>query len=93
MLEPSKAIPSGLAPTATVAVTELVAGLIRATAPLAFSVTQILEPSNAKRKGSPATAIDAETGMSYKLNSQEKVTMSLFFRFIRGNENLVGGQF
>lgn len=39
------------------------------------------------------TAIDAETGMSYKLNSQEKVTMSLFFRFIRGNENLVGGQF
>jgi len=39
------------------------------------------------------TAIDAETGFSYKLNSQEKVTMSLFFRFIRGNESMVGAEF
>lgn len=39
------------------------------------------------------TAIDAETGFSYKLNSQEKVTMSLFFRFIRGNESMVGADF
>lgn len=34
------------------------------------------------------TSIDAETGMSYTLVSQEKVTISLFFRFIRGNEHM-----
>ena len=34
------------------------------------------------------TSIDAETGMSYTLISQEKVTISLFFRFIRGNEHM-----
>lgn len=37
------------------------------------------------------TAIDAETGLSYTLISQEKVTISIFFRFIRGNETMRGG--
>lgn len=35
------------------------------------------------------TAIDAETGISYALVSQSKVTLSMFFRFIRGNEYMV----
>jgi hypothetical protein len=39
------------------------------------------------------TAIDAETGLSYTLNSQEKVTLSLFFRFLRGNEYMVNEGF
>lgn len=34
--------------------------------------------------------IDAETGISYKLIGQEVVTMSLFFRFARGNEYAKG---
>jgi len=37
------------------------------------------------------TAIDAETGLSYTLISQEKVTISIFFRFVRGNEYMKGG--
>jgi hypothetical protein len=37
------------------------------------------------------TSIDAETGLSYTLISQEKVTISIFFRFIRGNEHMKGG--
>jgi hypothetical protein len=39
------------------------------------------------------SAIDAETGMSYTLLSQEKVTLSCFFRFIRGNEYMVNEGF
>jgi hypothetical protein len=39
------------------------------------------------------SAIDAETGMSYTLVSQSKVTMSLFFRFVRGNEYMVNQGF
>lgn len=39
------------------------------------------------------TAIDAETGISYTLVSQEKVTLSCFFRFIRGNEYMVNNGF
>lgn len=39
------------------------------------------------------TAIDAETGMSYSLISQEKVTLSCFFRFLRGNEYMINEGF
>lgn len=36
------------------------------------------------------TAIDAETGMYFKVKAQELMTMSLFFRFARGNEYAKG---
>lgn len=36
------------------------------------------------------TSIDAETGMWYTLKAQEIVTMSMFFRFVRGNEYAKG---
>lgn len=39
------------------------------------------------------SAIDAETGMSYTLLSQEKVTLSCFFRFVRGNEYMINEGF
>lgn len=34
-------------------------------------------------------SVDAETGFSYTLISQEKVTMTLFFKFLRGNESSI----